>query len=364
MISLYNNNGLSLKLCYLENHSSNEQIEITTGRLIIMQKNLIYILELASLPFFIACILTFAHSAFASGFATSEPEINRTTNQMVGYWDLRERNSFFQVTNKHGEDIRIHIQIFNVGEECQEYDYYDTFTGFDTHVYNLAELDRNNGAALAAPDFSGGHGIIAVSHVNGDDSLNIDRVLTGNFRVVDTSGYEYRVNFAGTGQGIVVTDLLTNTVNFNETAGSKFSDLIVINYVTTFEPGGIQPTSREYSVVLYDERENPVSCSPMVLGCSEGFNSGSSIINTGINQGITNSRSGPSLCLGNDNTGFVEILTTSGDFIIPEFVIVYSGLNNGNRSGSMIIANQKLAGEELDIPDECDIIPELCQPPP
>lgn len=334
------------------------------GKINIMQKNLISILKLASLTFFIACIFTFAPSAFASGFATSEPEINRTTNQMVGYWDLRDRNSFFQVTNKHGEDIRIHIQVFNVGEECQEYDYYDTLTGFDTHVYDLAELDRNNGAALAAPDFSGGHGIIAVSHVNGDDSLNMDRVLTGNFRIMDTSGYEYRVNFAGTGQGIVVTDLLANTVNFNETAESKFSDIVVINYVATFEPGGIQPTSREYSVVLYDEQENPISCSPVVLGCSEGFNSGSSIINTGINQGVTNSRGGPSLCLGNDNTGFVEILTSSGDFIIPEFVIVYSGLNNGNGSGSMTIANQKLTEFEFENPDPCVIFPELCQPPP
>lgn len=321
-----------------------------------------------------------AQDVFAFGITTTEPDINRRTHQMVGYWDLRERNSFFQVTNTSGEEIRIHIQLFNVGQDCAEFDYYDTLTGFDTHVYKVSELDRNNGAALASPDLSEGHGIVAVSLVNPDDTLNFDRVLTGNFRIQDSAGYEYRTNFVGSGQDVFNADVITYTLNFNDVNDSQFADIVVISYIPTIEPGGILPTANEYNVVLYDDQENPISCSPVALGCPdpEDFSAAAPVINTGINQAITNSHGGPSLCLGTDTTGFINMFRTDDIFIgpeIPEVTIVYTGLNTGNGSGSMTVANQKLLESEsfeecLENPQLCDgfdpclIDPLFCEPPP
>lgn len=292
------------------------------------------------------------------------PVSDTENSQLIGYWDLRERNSFFQVTNTSGEDVRIHVQLYDVERGCAEFDYFDTLTPFDTHVYDVSDLDRNNGEVLAAPDLSGGHGILAVTQVDQDGFINpFFPALTGNMKIQDSSGYEYRTNLAGSGidflsfglefieESIEVNLFLagTDSINFNDVMDSANSDTVIIGYKVQLDPGGIIPTVREFEVSMYDDQENPISCSPAVLGCSPELESGG-VINTGLNQTITNSRGGPSLCLGNDRNGYFQLRTTDIDVGEPEVIqfdevfllelnvhglIIYNGLNNSNGIGSM-----------------------------
>lgn len=290
----------------------------------------------------------------------------------MGYWDTRDRETFFQITNNSSEDIKIHIQIFDASNNCFEFDYFDTLTPFDTHVYNISNLDRNNGIELAPPILSDGHGIIAVTHVNNDNTINTQRILSGNFRIIDSSGYEYRTNFAGSGLEEIPVSVLTNRINFNDVGGTVHSDIVVISYLSVFSPGGIQPTIRDYGVRLFDENENPISYPSIRLGCEQpGFQpAGNFNINVGINQRITNSRGGPSVCAGTDPVGFVELISSFEDnFVFPlqenssfepmEHTIVYAGLNSGSSStGSMTVAPQSAETEFIDI---CVIFPEICE---
>lgn len=315
------------------------------------------------------------------------PVSNTENSQLIGFWDLRDRNSFFQVTNTSGENVRVHIQIYDVENGCAEFDYFDTLTPFDTHVYDVSELDRNNGEPLAEPDLSGGHGILAVTHVDQDGFIDPFPVLTGNMKVQDITGYEYRTNLAGSGIDFLnliveITDGMdeiiiqivqflqgTDSINFNDIVETSNSDTVVIGYKVQLNPGGIIPTVREFDVSMFDEHENPISCSPAVLGCSPEPGVGG-VINTGLNQAITNSRGGPSLCLGNDRTGYFQLSTTDIDIGEPEVLveeidenlrffiginvhglIIYNGLNNNNGAGSMDNAIRMLDFVDISIID-------------
>lgn len=311
------------------------------------EKNYRLIPGLASMIVVLSILMVFPHNVFAGG--KGGPDLNTVitdsaSSRLIGYWDLRDRETFFQVTNTNGDDVRIHIQVFDVSSDCAEFDYFDTLTPRDTHVYDIRELDRNNGVELSAPDFSEGHGIIAVTHVNNDDSFNSQTVLTGNFRIQDSGGFEYRTNLAGPrSEYESEPGYINSRINFNDISGASFTDLVVIALEYINDPGSVIPVTQEYEVGLFDEDENPVSCSPVILGCSPDFpfsdvtlnHDEGGVINVGINQAITNSRGGPSLCLGNDTTGYLEL--RSGEFFngIPEGGFVFIGLNNGDGTGSM-----------------------------
>lgn len=255
---------------------------------------------------------------------------DQEASRLVGYWDLRDRDTFFQVTNTSGEDIRVHIQIFDVSTNCAEFDYFDTLTPRDTHVYDVSQLDRNNGAALAAPDLSGGHGIIGVTVVDSSDDFVNDRFITGNFRILDGAGYEYRTNFAGDDDDSDNNDIWR--ANFNGVDGSVFTDFVVIAFDRIDSPGSIDPQTENYNVKLLDEHENPLSCPDSVIGCEFDSDGLGNVINFGINQAVTNSKGGPSLCLGTDSAGFVEL---HSDDDSSENYALFIGLNNNAGSGSM-----------------------------
>lgn len=272
------------------------------------------------------------------------PTTESISNRLIGYWDLRDRNTYFQVTNVFDGSVMVHIQLFNIDTHCAEFDYYDTFTSRDTHVYNVSKLDRNNGNPLAAPDLDGGHGIIAVSV---SPQTQGSYVLSGNFRITDNSGYEYRTNMAG--QGISkVSGADKFSINFNDIDNTISADLVVITYTTNNDSDTISPTLNLYQPTIYDQDENPVSCPPVLLGCYSNadqlssFNGLTNHIDVGINQSITNSKGGTSLCLGNDNVGHLELklnpLTSpppDRQLIDIEEGAIFIGLNNSGKTGSI-----------------------------
>lgn len=257
------------------------------------------------------------------------PITDSESSRLVGYWDLRDRDTFFQVTNTSGENVRVHIQVYDVSGNCAEFDYFDTLTPRDTHVYDVSSLDRNNGAALSAPDLSGGHGIIGVTLVDGSGDFENEAFLTGNFRILDGAGYEYRTNFAGNRTTSPSDEF---NFNFNSVDGSVFTDVIVIGVDRESGPGRIEPVTEPYEVTLYDADENPISCPPVVVGCSPDDAGLGNVINFGINQTVTNSKGGPSLCLGTDTTGFLEFETVDDD---SDIYAIFIGLNNGSGTGSI-----------------------------
>jgi len=140
--------------------------------------------------------LIFAFTALASINVYAGLPINETDAgdfQAVGFFDLRDRESFIQITNTSGVDTAtMHIQVFNVGNLCNENNFFDTYTPNDTHVYNLRDILTNDGnpAGFVLPDDA--YGIFVAT----DTDFN-NLTLIGNLRIEDNNGYEYRTNLNG-----------------------------------------------------------------------------------------------------------------------------------------------------------------------
>ena len=59
-------------------------------------------------------------------------------------YDLRDRESYLQVTNDTGSTITIHVQIFQHDKGCDELNFNDELTANDTVVYNLDNILKAN----------------------------------------------------------------------------------------------------------------------------------------------------------------------------------------------------------------------------
>lgn len=250
-------------------------------------------------------------------------------SQLYFFWDLRGRESFFQLTNTSNKKITVHVQVFNSATGCSEFDFFDTYTGNDTHLYNVRQLDTNNGSKIGPPNLDNGFGFIVVSHGNDDDTG-----LTGNFRIVDNSGYEYRTNAADFEDFDDISNgetLATNiySFNFNDLNGISFADVVGIvvdnsSVDTNSITESTSPTAT-FTPVLVNEDEIPVSCPPVTFSCATDL---------GINQAIVNSKGAASLCLGTTTNGAVG-LTLTRQSSNGRFIVGFIGLNDGAGHGSM-----------------------------
>jgi len=178
-------------------------------------------------------------------------ETDNNTMQLFSVFDLRERESFVQVTNTGSSEITIHVQIHNVDQDCNENNFYDTLTPNDTHVYNMRDIQTNDGnpSGVVLPDNA--YGRVTITSVLGVGMISVsnttaNRVLIGNFRIIDNNGYEYRTNSAGytdiddpgeCNDNGIVGDIWT--FNFNVNNGVIFSDIFVLTQDDT-GPGDIE----------------------------------------------------------------------------------------------------------------------------
>ena len=94
--------------------------------------------------------LLFAFTALTAVnvYAGSSIDISETDAgdfQLVGFFDLRDRESFIQITNTDTSAQTVHIQVFNVGNLCNENNFFDAYTPNDTHTYNLRDITTNDG---------------------------------------------------------------------------------------------------------------------------------------------------------------------------------------------------------------------------
>jgi hypothetical protein len=286
---------------------------------------------------------------------------------VVGFWDLRDRESFFQVTNVSGAPIAVHVQIWNASEpgmedRCVEFDFPDNYTGNDTHIYNIRDLKTNNLSEINPPPLTDGHGYIYVS-VTGAQGCTGDKVIIASQRIIDVpGGYEYRSAALGVhddfhqrifdGVGI---DTDTYGFNFNSVDGASFADVVPV-VLDVDDAGGVcsgQPLVSGLHIDTVTTAEVRQSCPPREVGCKLAPDFGQPqnpvLVDVGINNALVNSRGLSSLC--SDTTengwtllqysqgiGFNDVNQTGPCFDAKNFDKLcagFVGINNGDGTGSM-----------------------------
>ncbi len=325
---------------------------------------------LTSLFLILFISITYVQPVNSQTFPIPETDNSGNNFGLTAFFDLRDRESFVQITNTDSISLRLHVQIFNVGNLCNENDFFDDFTISDTHVYNLRNILTNDGkpSGVVLPDNA--YGIVVITGFT-DDTFSDGASLVGNFRVIDNNGYEYRTNMSGWNDHIF-TSFLTGsdiTFNFSQDEGITFSEIIGIPLVSN-SGGGISDwfadnITRTFMVVdvdIFDLNENPLSCRDVAFACVQpdsnfvdeilsydsngngGFFFGTNGANTagfeyGINDAIPHTKNGELLCPSNNiANGFVNLniqgfaTPESGGVVMVNFFV---GLNNGNGRGSM-----------------------------
>ena len=154
-------------------------------------------------------------------------------NQLISFFDLRDRESFIQVTNVDSVDILTHVQIWNVDSNCNENDFFDGYTINDTHVYNMRDIQTNDGnpSGVVLPDNA--YGIVVISTSVSPGGKLANNLIIGNFRIIDNLGYEYRTNSQAAAIFSSGGPFPPFTFNFNKESGVTLSDVVGITVAFT-----------------------------------------------------------------------------------------------------------------------------------
>ena len=288
-------------------------------------------------------------------------ESDTITFQLVSFYDLRDRESYVQITNTGAPPLKTHVQVFDVGNNCNENNFFDNLTGNDTHVYNLRDIQTNDGnpSGIDLPDNA--YGIVVITVVNpvSNTASFQNQNLIGNFRVLDSAGYEYRTNSLGVAASIPGSFPEATPefyLNFNQQSGVILSDVVGFTLLdaglgTTFSEvlsTDIVNINALIDVDIFDLNENIFSCRNVIFACTDQDNplieelleevGGANVASFeyGINEAIPHSKGGELLCPGNNiGEGFarLRLLDSPDDFGFAYGVFL--GLNNGNGRGSM-----------------------------
>jgi len=339
---------------------------------------------------FLSLILSFSYSQNLLAGASFEPgdavitlndtdaADNEVSSTLVYFFDLRERETYIQFTYFDGQDTGFpaiaHIQIFNVGNLCNENNFFDNYTINDTHVYNMRDILTNDGnpSGVDLPDDAYGIVVItAVSPTGGEGDSGADPI--GNFRILDNNGYEYRTNaqtFIANGvSSEPLPSLALQSFNFNTEGGVTLSDIVGITLFTfnvedqtpgfEFTALPVQGVFSPFDIDIYDLNEVPFSCRDIIFSCVDQNNplleevleiAGTANVASfeyGINNSIPHSRGSELLCPGNVVSDGVVVLRPENypntqqftdlinQFDNGPFFHGYVGLNNGNGRGSL-----------------------------
>jgi len=273
---------------------------------------------------------------------------------LVSYFDLRERESFVQVTNTGTDTITLHVQIFNVPELCNENNFFDNYTGNDTHVYYLRDILTNDGSPSGAVLPDDAYGIVFISNFDTSTGQIVtntteNRVLIGNMRIIDDLGYEYRTNLAADTEDDPIDEGLYY-LQYNSNEGVILSDIIGITLKdgqSKDDEASADPLDAytEVDVDIINNNENIFSCRVVVFACIDEnsprleelledteFGATVAALEYGINNAIPHSKGGELLCPGNTiNEGWIRFNRGNlpGDLFVG-----YIGLNNGDGRGS------------------------------
>jgi len=262
----------------------------------------------------------------------------------------------------------LHIQIFNVDNNCNENDFFDLYTPNDTHVYNLRDIITNDGNDSGVVLPSDAYGIFVVNVVPNNNQEFFEQIkIIGNMRIEDNNGYEYRTNLLGaqyingiSSFGSIRTGAPA-TFNFNNEGGVTLSDIVLITYSQNFQAAEVEISNildnwNLIDVDIFDLNENPFSCRNVVFSCvdqdnpllesllevvADGGSGSASVasIEYGINDAIPHSKGGELLCPGNNiaegSVKLKELNYNAGSSNGAPELLGFVGLNNGNGRGSM-----------------------------
>ena len=81
-----------------------------------------------------------------AGLATSNNSSSETDSSesiLYSFFDLRERETYLQLTNIDAVSALVHIQIFNVNDNCNENNFFDTYTGKKFFPVKFSHLSNN-----------------------------------------------------------------------------------------------------------------------------------------------------------------------------------------------------------------------------
>ena len=248
-----------------------------------------------------------------------------------------QRHTHIQLTNTSSDPVTVHVQILNDSASCSELDFFDTFTGQDTHLYSLDEFLTTNGGAFPGftPDPNdvpgdGYNGIVVITPVIGGAdptpiAFNHLHAVVNIFNFgewpdgeeVDSIDTTYRFNAMGrnavdlaTGnksadgteldgvaagfERIVPAEIL---FHYNSDFGfglPVFSDLIFVAISDDYFGGvgnykATSGTSAEFSVEnVVDAEEFSLSCGDVDFSCLEIHGINSEIVDTNsVHSGVS-----------------------------------------------------------------------------
>ena len=307
--------------------------------------------------FLILVIPTVSNAGGPFNNATLNFDTDRPGRQLHAFFDLRERESYMQVTNTDGVNpYFVHMQIFTVNDNCTENDFFDLFTPNDTHIYNMRDIISNDGNPSGVVLPADAYGIVVFTALDSISSTNSggNIFLIGNSRVVDNSGYEYRTNMTTPEQDIFPLPVPSRVLTFNYNQENSLSDIIGL---TLDDAGpannGVTVDDLQDAVILadvdiYDLNEVPFSCRNVVFACVDENSlripeilediGGASVVNFeyGINEAIPSSKDAPLLCPNNViSEGFVRMTILDSELSGGGRFVLFVGLNNGNGRGTM-----------------------------
>ncbi len=309
-----------------------------------------------------------AGSPSSISFSLSETDnlFSNDSKKAVSFYpfDLRNRESFLQFTTlDNGPEILsnlAHIQIFDVSNNCSENDFFDVYTPNDTHVYNMRDIQTNDGNPSGVVLPENAYGIVAITSfcTIGGNFVSCGGGI-GNLRIIDGSGYEYRTNAVQHRNIInrnVINENMFYSFNFSNISGISLSDVIGITLSVISSDGffpvvwSAQPVQNIFSpfdIDIYDNNETSFSCRDIVFSCvnednplleelleNSGINVAS--FEYGINEAIPHSKGSELLCPGNTISEGIVVLTPEIKPLTDDmFFTGFVGLNNGNGRGSM-----------------------------
>ena len=307
-------------------------------------------IRLLTLVFAFTALTALTAISVNAGLAVQETDTEDYV--LLGVFDLRNGETFVQVTNTSSSANNVHIQIYNVANNCNENNFFDAYTPADTHVYNLRDITTNDGnpsGVVLPPDAYG----VFVAFFDNDP---LDNVGVGNIRIQNENGFEYRTNLIGVGVQEFGAPEDDYTVNYNTEAGIVFSDVFGFGVdLNNSTQEAILADITEYwvsfDIDIYNLDEVPFSCRNVIFACTDQDNpllpalledaadqnapASVASFEYGINEALPSSNDAPQLCPNNViSEGFVRLdnIDYSG---VDEIFVLFIGLNNGNSRGSM-----------------------------
>lgn len=276
---------------------------------------------------FLIFILVFIPVSDSKSFPV--PGQGEFSYQLYYYYDLRDRESFIQVTNNDNTSIDVHVQIFQSNFSCNENDFFDVYTQDDTHIYNMSDIQSNDGNPTGVVLPGNSYGFVVVTVYDRTTNLSENNpVLSGNFRIVDDSGYEYRSVAAS--YPVIDTTTMTNKFSFNFSPVGTTTSADVIGIAVQNAGAGLPnvsfSTDTTFSLITFDQNEFAESCPDETFSCAS---------NIGLNNSITNSKGAiETLCQSTPYTEGLMRMSLTGT-TTADFFVGFIGLNNGTNRGGM-----------------------------